>query len=238
MTSFDHEPEFRHLSWDELQRPFIDGEFTVEQGSHVHDRPEWQVWVYFGQHKFDEATQRLQFLREQGGLYHYRDTRDGQFYSVPVIERVKTFFKDQRLAQVHNLASRKNWKLAWGFWGATLVALFLAGMASHPTQNPDLANVIGMTFIILFIVGGIVLATAQSAAKRRPLPLPQHEMFFTDVEIEQQQARARQQEAIAMFAVAAYAAHKYHQHSQEHLADLIAERQGHGRGLYGSEWHQ
>lgn len=210
-----------------------------------HDLPQWRVWLYFGQDKFVSATQNLEYLRTADGLHHYRDRRDGGYYSVPVEGTVREHFKEKRLSDVYNMASWKNWKLAWGLWGATLVALFLATWICYPAndaavraQNDAIGNTLFVTMLIVFIVGIVVLPTGRAMTKAQPTPLPRHTMFLTDAEIDAIRRREQQKQALAGVLLVAYAAHKYHEHSQEHLADLIAEREHHGRGLNGSEWHQ
>ena len=236
MTDYQ-EHQFRPLSWEETQQPFFEGEYTVEESPHVHDRPEWQVWAFFGEHKFQAATQRLHFLGERNGRYHYRDLRDGEEYSVPNFERVKEYFKEQRLAEVYNAASWKNWKLGWQLWALALGLLFAAMWILHAPNQPEPVNTLGVIWFAVFLVGGIALLIGRSGTKRRPRELPEHRMFYTDAELAELQRQQNVKNAIAVAMIAGYAAHKYHQHSQERLAHLIVEEQQ-GHGLYGSEWHQ
>lgn len=237
MTS--HNPQFRHLNREETRhQPYVDGEFTVENEGHLADQPEWKVWLYFGAAKYTEAVRRLRYTGTDGNLYHYEDRRDGKRYSAPHIERVLSHFQEAKAAEKHNAVNRKRWMIAWASWVVTLVVLFIAGMSCDPTHNPDVANAIGMTMIILFFVGAPVMGIAQSALKRRPRELPTHTMFYTDAELEEQARAERQKQILLAGITAAYLAHKYHEHSQERLADMIVERQNRGHGLNGSEWHQ
>jgi hypothetical protein len=227
-----HNPEFRPLSWDDVRNaPYVDGEFTVEQEGHLADQPEWKAWLYFGAAKYTEAVRRLRYTGMADNLYHYEDRRDGQRYSLPLIERVQSHFREAKQANKHNNVVRRRWKTVWLSWAATLVLLFIIGVKSHPTENPNLANVIGMTMIILLVVGAPVIGIAHSASKRRPRPLPSHVMWYTDAELAEMERKQRQKDILIAGATAAYVAHKYHQHSQERLADLIVERQN------AHDWH-
>lgn len=228
---FDHNREFRPLTWDEVhQEPYIDGEFTVEEKGHLSDLPEWKVWLYFGADKYVQASHRLRYTGMADNLYHYEDLRDGRRYSLPLIERVHEHFREVKQANKHNGVMGQRWRIIWLSWAATLVLLFVIGMNSHPTQNPNFANVLGMTMIILFIVGAPVLGIAHSASKRRVRPLPPHVMWYTDAELAEQERQQQMKDMLIAGATAAYLAHKYHQHSQERLADLIVEKQQHPRG--------
>jgi hypothetical protein len=234
------DPAFHRLSWDEVNQPYTEGEYTEQRDAHIHDRPEWQVWAFFGDAKFHTATQRLHYLGESGGLYLYRDLRDGEEYSVPTFERVKEHFKDQRLAAVHNAASGKNWKLGWQLWGLALVVMLLLMIIVNkatPVNHAEPMNTLAVIWFTIFLVGGLGLALGRSGSKLRPRALPPHRMFFTDEELAQMQRQQNTRDAIALAVVAGYAAHKYHEHSQDRLAHKIAEEER-GHGLHGSEWHQ
>ena len=239
MTDYQ-DPRFRRLSWEDTQQPYVDGEYVEERELHVHDRPEWQVWAFFGDRKFEEATRRLHYLGEHSGLYHYRDLRDGVEHSVPTFDRVKEYRKEQRLAAVHNAASAKNWRLGWQLWGLALAVMLLVMVIVYkatPVNHQEVLDTMGVMWFAVFFVGGIGLALGRSGSKRRARELPPHQMFYTDEELAEMRRQQNTRDAIAVAMVAGYAAHKYHQHSQERLAHLIGE-EDRGHGLYGSEWHQ
>lgn len=231
----DHsEDNFRKLTWEELQQPYVDGEFAVEEPPHIHDRPEWQVWAFFGEHKFIEATRHLQFIEERDGLYHYRDLRDGSKYTLPNFDRVKEHFKDKRLSDVVNASALKGWKMAWGFWVVTEVILFWVAVSLDSSRYHDhhqAVESLGTIFMILLLAVAPVMILIQLGSKRRPRPLPPHTMWFTDQELEDMRRRQMAEEAFAAVVVAGYAAHEYHKHSQKRLAHFIAE------DLRGDGWH-
>jgi hypothetical protein len=235
MTDYQ-DPSFRRLTWAETQQPYVDGEFAEEREPHIHDRPEWQVWAFFGDRKFEEATRRLHYLGERGGLYHYRDLRDSFEYSIPTFDRVKEYRKEQRLADVHNAASAKNWKFGWLLWGIALVVIFLIMLIVYkatPVNDQHVLDNIAAVWFAVFLVGSLGLMIGRAGSKRHARPLPAHEMWYTDEELAQRQQQQNVKDAIAVAMVAGYAAHKYHQHSQEHLADLIVERQRGDDWLHG-----
>jgi hypothetical protein len=239
MTDYQN-PAFRRLTWEETQQPYVDAEFAEQREPHVHDRPEWQVWAFFGNRKFEEATRRLHYQGERGGLYHYSDLRDGFEYSVPTFERVKAYRKEQRQAEVHNVASAKLWKFGWLLWGIALAVILFAMIVVYKLTQVNHQHVLdnmAVVWFAVFFVGGLGLVIGRSGSKRRARELPPHQMFYTDEELAEMQRRQNVKDAIAVAMVAGYAAHKYHEHSQERLAHLIAEEER-GHGLYGSEWHQ
>jgi hypothetical protein len=225
--------DFEPYTWQEAQdrfgEPTIDAEFVPEDAERPLYQPQWQVFLYYGQHKFDEATKHLQFVQTKDGLYHYVDRRDGTKYSLPVIERVKEHRKDERRVEVQRDRQRADTGIAFAFWAALSLLLFtIAGALEagpESVQDPAAGRVVMNVFVAFLFVVPLLIGVVRLLVRYPVRPLPAHVPFLTDEEIAEARRREAQRNALAMAATVAYVAHKYRQHERHELAEEIVNLQ-------------
>jgi hypothetical protein len=208
-------------------QPVIDGEVVSEDPVSPRNRPEWRVWSYFGAEKAAEAARVLEFEGERDGLFHYRDWRDNERYTLPVIAKLDRFRKEQTAANHENQLRWPRWRRIGGLWALATVVLFIWSTTMVDTGSDDNRNT-GMLLLKLSIVsivaGPMIIGAIIVVGRVEPTPLPAHRMFYTDAEIEQAERDRQRQQAMAAVATTAYFAHKYVQHQRHELAKDIAKQ--------------